>query len=44
MLSEHCKKKVPGAVGAILSASNKSGKGEGEEPTVEDGVIVKLRD
>jgi hypothetical protein len=34
--------RIPGAVGADLSASNKFGKGEAGESRVEDGVIMKI--
>jgi hypothetical protein len=47
MQSEDCKKNLPGAVGAVLSASNRPGNGEPEDRISEDwisedGVIVEI--
>jgi hypothetical protein len=43
MLFEGLGRKVlPGAVGAVLSASNRFGKGEAEESYVADGVIMEI--
>jgi hypothetical protein len=36
------KESIPGAVGAVLSASNRSGKGEVEESKVAAGVIMEI--